>query len=480
MKETNLGITVRKEDNSSEWYTQVIQKARLVEYGPVSGCLVYRPESFQIWEKIRDFFDKEIKKRGVKNAYFPLLIPESLFKKEAEHVKGFAPEVAWVTHGGSTKLNEKLAIRPTSETIMYDSYRKWVRSYKDLPILINQWCNIVRWEFKHPVPFLRGREFLWQEGHNVFATQQEVEKDTKEILDLYAKTFEELLAVPVIKGRKSEKEKFAGALYTLSIETFLSNGKAVQGATSHNLGQNFAKAFNISFIDENEKKQYAWQNSWGLSTRSLGIMILTHSDNKGLVLPPKVAQHKVVIIPIFFKDKKEAVLKAANDLKSRLKSFDPILDDRDDYSTGWKFNDWELKGIPLRIEIGPKDLEKKQAVLVTRHDGRKESVKIKDAPKKVAELLEQMQKELFEKAKKFIKDNTVTAKNFDELKKAINNKKLVEAYWCENQECENWIKDKTGGAKTLNIPFEQPSMKGKKCVWCKKQASVLVYFAKSY
>lgn len=473
------GITVNKSDDFSEWYTQVIQKAELIEYTGVSGCMVIRPLAYEMWEKIQQFFDKEIKKLGVRNAYFPLLIPENLLKKEQDHVEGFTPEVAWVTHTGNSKLKERLAIRPTSETIMYDSYKKWIRSYQDLPLLINQWCNVVRWEFKHPMPFIRTREFLWQEGHTAHADKEGADKEVFKILDLYAKVFEELLAVPVLKGTKSDKEKFAGADYTISVEMMFPDGKAIQGATSHALGQNFAKVFGISFVDKDMKKKYVWQNSWGMSTRILGIMYAIHGDDKGLVIPPKMAPNKVVIVPILFKDTKAKVLKKAKELKKKLEKYDVILDERDDYSPGWKFNEWELKGIPVRLELGPRDLKKGSVMLVRRDTGEKEIVKFSGLDKKIKSVLDDIQKNMFEKAKKFLKSNIVDVKSFAEFKKAIKSGKFVKANWCGKVGCEENIKFETGGAKTLNIPFSQPK-KLSKCVYCGKEGKHFLYFGKSY
>lgn len=481
-KKTELGITIKKEDNFSDWYTQVIQKAELTEYTSVSGCMVLRPYAYSIWEEVQDFFNKEIKKMGIQNAYFPLLIPESLLKKEQEHVEGFTPEVAWVTMHGNTKFEERLAIRPTSETIMYESYKKWIRSYKDLPLKLNQWCNIVRWEFKHPVPFLRSREFLWQEGHTAFATRKEAEKEVSDILNLYARVFEELYAVRVLKGRKSETEKFAGAVYTDSVEMFMPHGKAIQGGTSHYLGQNFSKAFDITFLDKKGEKQFAHQNSWGLSTRSIGIMIALHGDDKGLVLPPRIAPIHIAIVPIVFSNKptvNEKIMKVANEIKKELKNFKVDLDDRPDYSPGFKFNYWELRGVPLRIEIGPKDLEKNQVVFVRRDTGVKEAVKIEQLAVRAIKILADIQDNLYNKAKKFLEKSIVKVKTMAEFKKAINQGKIAFAPWCNCKECEDDIKDKTG-AKSLNIPFKQPSMKGKCFCGCGKKADKWVYFARSY
>jgi prolyl-tRNA synthetase len=476
-KKETQGINVKKSENFSEWYVQAIQKAGLIEYTSVSGCMIFRPYSYAIWEKVRDFFDARIKKMGVKNAYFPLLIPEHLLNKEAEHIEGFSPEVAWVTEAGKTKLNERLAIRPTSETIMYEAYRKWIRSWKDLPLKINQWCNIVRWEFKNPVPFLRTREFLWQEGHSAFATREEAVRETYDILDLYEELFEKVYAVPVLKGIKSEKEKFAGAEYTLSIETLLPSGKAIQCATSHCLGQKFSKAFDIKYLDEEENKQYVWQTSWGVSTRSMGIMIAVHGDDKGIVLPPRVAPNKVVIVPILFKKDKDKILKAALNVYRKLKKFDAILDDREDYSPGWKYNEWELKGIPIRIEIGPKDIKKKQVILVRRDTNEKRAVKIEDIKEEVEKTLEKIQDNLYRKAKKVLESSIVKVKNVEELKKAVNSGKIGKAKWCGDKECEDWIKDKTGGAKSLNM--ELGEVRGK-CFHCGRNSLRVAYFGKSY
>jgi prolyl-tRNA synthetase len=475
----DIGITVKKDENVSEWYQQVILKSELADYTDVSGCIVFRPRSYAIWEKVKEYFNKELKKRGILNAYFPLFIPEKFLMKESEHVEGFTPEVAWVTHSGDTKLAEKLAVRPTSETIMYDSYSKWIRSYRDLPLRLNQWANVVRWEFKNPVPFLRTREFLWQEGHTVFATKEEAEAEVMDILEVYRKLFEDLFAVPMIKGMKSDKEKFAGAVYTTSIETFLPIGKAIQGGTSHFLGQNFSKAFNIQFLDENEKNQLGWQNSWGISTRSIGVMIMFHGDDKGLVMPPAVALTHAVVVPIYTKDK-ESVLKEAKKVAGSIKGLDVIFDDRDEYTPGYKFSDWEMKGIPVRIEIGPKDIEKKQVVMVRRDTGEKTFVPLKDINTKLKSLLKDIQKSLLEKAKKSLKASIVEVKTWDDFLKAIKDKKMVKAPWCEETECEDWIKDKSGGAKSINIPFDQPKRISGKCAHCGKTAKSMALFAKSY
>ncbi|MBD3313598.1 proline--tRNA ligase [Candidatus Woesearchaeota archaeon] len=475
----DIGITAKKEEDYGEWFSQIITKAELVEYTDVSGCYVYRPNSFEIWEKVRDFMDYEFRKRGVRNGYFPLFIPEKLLMKEQEHVEGFTPEVAWVTHTGSSKLAERLAVRPTSEIIMYDSYGKWIRSWRDLPLKINQWSNVVRWEFKNPVPFIRSREFLWQEGHNVFASKEEVEKDVLEMLDVYELTYKEMYSVPVIKGYKTDSEKFAGGDYTTTCEVFLPNGKAAQGCTSHNLGQNFAKALDITFLDKDEKKKHVWQDSWGFSTRTIGIMIGMHSDNKGLVLPPKVATVQAVIVPILFDKTKEQVLAKCDELKRGLSDcFSVILDDREEYTPGWKFNDWEMKGVPLRIEVGPKDIEKGQAVTVRRDTGDKEFVKLDNLKDHVQLTLEKIQEELYDNALRMRQENTIDAASMQDLMKAIKDKQLVRTNWCGSEECEALIKDKTNGAKIICIPFDEKP--NGKCVHCGKDSKHEVYVAKSY
>lgn len=474
------GITVKKSEDFSEWYTQVLQKAELIEYSDISGCYILRPNSYAIWEAVTKFFDTEIKKLGVKNAYFPLFIPESYLKKEAEHVEGFAPEVAWVTAHGDTQMPERLAIRPTSETAMYTAYSKWIRSHKDLPLKLNQWCNIVRWEFKNPMPFLRSREFLWQEGHTAFASQKEAGEEARTILDLYERVFTELYAIPVLKGRKSEAEKFAGADYTLSVEIFLPVGKAIQGATSHHLGQNFSRAFGIKFLDEKEKESFAWQNSWGITTRTIGLMVLMHGDDKGLIIPPKVAPLQVVIVPILFEDSKKKVVAEAERIAQKLEAEGILvhLDDREDYSAGWKYNEWEVKGIPLRLEIGPRDLQKKQVMLARRDTGDKVAVPISKLGKEVPSFLEKIQKNLYAKAESLLKESIVKVKDIKEAEKALQEKKMFFAPWCGEVKCEESFKDRTG-AKSLNSPFQQPPVSGK-CFACAQKAKVWFYFGKSY
>jgi len=473
------GITVKKEDDMPEWYTQVVQKAGLADfYAPVKGFMIIKPYGYAVWEKIQAYFNSRIKKYGVKNAYFPLLIPEKFFKKEAEHAKGFAPELAWIE---KTEEGEKLAIRPTSETIMYDSYSRWIRSYRDLPLKINQWCNVLRWEVKQTKLFLRSREFLWQEGHCVYETEEECVKEALLYLEEYKKLSEDLLAIPVLIGEKTEKERFAGAKNTYTIEALMPDGKALQMGTSHNLGQNFAKSFNIKFLGRDEKTHTPWQNSWGFSTRLIGAVVMVHGDNNGLVLLPKIAPVQVVIVPIFYEKDKKEILDKCKELKKILSlKFDVELDDREEYTPGWKFNEWELKGVPIRLELGPKDLDKGQVVLVRRDTGEKTTAKLSNnLQKEIQKLLGDIEMNLFSKAQKFLKESTVEVSTWKEFLKAIKEKKLVKAPFCGKIECEDWIKDKTAGANSRLIPLDAKKPKGK-CVHCGKEAKVIAYFSKSY
>lgn len=451
----------------------------MADYSAVSGCMVFRPLAYGIWEILQKNIDAEFKKLGVENVYFPLLIPEKFLKKEAQHVEGFSPEVAWVTQTGDTKLDERLAIRPTSETIMYDSYSKWIRSWRDLPLRFNQWNNVLRWEFKHPVPFLRSREFLWNEGHTVFATEKEADTERDEILGIYEMITEDYLALPGMVGRKSEKEKFAGAVASYSIEHLLPDGKAIQGPDFHSDGQNFAKAFDITFLDKDGKRQHAWQNTWAITTRELGVMVAMHSDDRGLVLPPKVAPTQVVIVPIFDEKNKSAVLKVAKKLESELKDVRVMLDDRNYYTPGWKFNEWELKGVPIRIEIGPKDIKAKQVVVVRRDTSKKRSVAISKVGSEVKKELEDMQKSLFKKAGEFLSSNMYKVKTYQEFKSTLEKKKgIVQANWCMDSKCEDKVKEETG-AKITNMPLKNNKVLGD-CIYCGKRAKTVANFAKSY
>lgn len=483
-EEKDIGITAKKETDMAEWYQQVCLKAELADYAPVKGCMIIRPNGYAIWQSIQDYFNENINKpTKVRNAYFPLFIPESFFHKEAEHAEGFTPEVAWLDKA-VTGEGERLAVRPTSETIMYASYANWIRSYKDLPLKINQWCNVVRWETQATKLFLRSREFLWQEGHCVYEAEDECFEDTYNYIKLYKHLCEDLLAMPVILGRKTDKEKFAGAIASFSIEGFMPDGKALQCGTAHLLGQGFAKAFGISYLGKDEKEHLPWQNSWGLSTRLIGGLVMTHSDQKGLVLPPKVAPVQIVIVPIIFESSKEIVLMKCIDIKKQLeKHYRVELDDREDYSSGWKFNEWEMKGVPIRIEIGPKDIEAKKLVLARRDNGEKKKIEENQVLFEVKEAVDNMQKDLYSKAKNFLDSNIIEAKSWDEFVHIITNRQVARCKFCGEPECENWIKDKSGGASSRSIVLDKkghPVPVQGKCVHCGKDAKYETYFSKSY
>ena len=477
----DVGLTVKKSEDFNEWYNQVVLKADLIDYSSVSGCIVLKPNSYAVWEKIQKIFDDKIKKSGHKNCYFPMFIPESLLKKEAKHFQGFTPEVAWVTKGGNSNLNENLAIRPTSETVMMESYAKWIRSWRDLPLLLNQWNSVVRWEFKHAKPFLRTREFLWQEGHTAHASREDAEKEVMQQLFEYVDLIENYMAIPVISGKKTEKEKFAGADYTTGVESFMPDGKALQMGTSHMLGQNFSKPFGIKFLDKDEQEKFVWTTSWGLSTRTIGAIIMVHGDDKGIVWPPRLAPVQIVVVPIVFKENKDLIIEKAKEIvkKLRLKNHSVELDDRDGYTPGWKFNEWELKGVPLRIEIGPKDVEAEQIVLVRRDTNKKNIVKIKDCEAKVEETLNEIQENLLRKAKDFLKSSIVEVNGINSLTDTIKNKKMAKAQFCGNTKCEDSIKEKVDGATCRCIPFEQKPAHGK-CVQCGEPAKFWVLFGKNY
>jgi prolyl-tRNA synthetase len=438
--------------------------------------MIIRPYGYAVWEAVVQFLDSNIKKLGVENAYFPTFIPESFFRKEAEHAKGFAPEVAWVE--SKDEGAERLALRPTSETIMYDSYSRWIRSWRDLPLRINQWCNIIRWEVKDVKMFLRSREFLWQEGHCVYRTEEECRIETLLYLEEYRRVVEDLLAIPVIKGKKTEHEKFAGALRTYTIEAFMPDGKALQMGTSHELGQGFAKAFGVKYVAEDEEEHYPWQNSWGLTTRTVGAMIMLHGDDKGLVMPPRAAPIQVVIVPIFFKGKTEGVMSKARELKGIIPR--SKLDAREEYSSGWKFNEWELKGVPIRIEIGPRDIEKGQAVMVRRDTGEKSFVPFDKIEETVSRTLDDIQVSLFNKAKRHMEESMAYAEDWPGFMGLIEQRKLIRTNFCGEIECEDTIKTETGGATSRCIPLDSKKPEGKKCVKCGKAAELEVFFAKNY
>ncbi len=472
------GVTAEK-DEFSEWFTQIMLKADLADYTEVSGCMVFKPRSYAIWEKVKECMDERFKKFGIKNCYFPLFIPEKYLMKEKEHVKGFSPEVAWVTEAGDTKLNEKLAVRPTSETIMYPSYAKWIKSWRELPLRLNQWNNVIRWEFKHPVPFFRTREFLWNELHTALASEEEAMKEGFEILESYKDFCEKEIALYGMIGKKTDKEKFAGGVASYKLHYILPSGRVIEGPCFHYDGQNFAKAYNIKFLDKEGKGRYVYQNTYAISTRMLGTMFAIHSDEKGLIMPPRIASEKVVVVPIIFEKGKEKIIGKAKEICRKLKEHGAFVDEREDYSPGWKFNEWELKGIPIRIEIGPKDIEKKQVVLVRRDNGKKEIVKEKDVNERVVKLLGQIQEDMLQKSKKLFESKIEKVISLDKLKKIIEQKKVGIIPLCTNAECEDMIKFETKGAKALFISDDKIKA-SEKCIICGKKANYYVYAGKSY
>jgi len=468
-------ITAMEED-FAQWYTDVVKQAELVEYGQVRGTMIIKPYGYAIWENIKDELDKKFKETGHSNVSFPLFIPESLLQKEKDHVEGFAPEVAWVTHGGDEELAERIAVRPTSEVLFCEYYSKNIHSYRDLPKLYNQWGNVVRWE-KTTRPFLRTSEFHWQEGHTAHATSEDAAEETERMLGIYADLVESYLAIPVVQGRKTESEKFAGANYTLTIEALMHDGRALQSGTSHHFGSGFAEAFDITYLDKEGKSQYVHQTSWGLSTRIMGALIMVHGDNRGLVIPPNIAPTQAKIVPIA--QHKEGVLDKAYELRDRLKNIVRVDIDPSDKTPGWKFNETEIKGIPVRIELGPKDIEKDQVVLVRRDTGEKEFVALNDVEERLPALLEEVQQNLFNKAKSHLEEKTSVAANMDEFKKTLEeNTGFIKAMWCGREECEEKIKEETT-ATSRCIPFEQEKISDT-CVCCGKEAKELVYWAKAY
>jgi len=473
-------ITPKSED-FSRWYVDLIRRAELADYAPMKGMMVIRPYGYAIWENIQRLLDRRIKASGHVNAYFPVFIPESFLRKEMEHLKGFAPEVAWVTHGGEDELEERLAVRPTSEAIIGHMYSKWIQSWRDLPVLINQWANVVRWE-KVTRPFLRTTEFLWQEGHTAHETYEEAQEETLRILDMYREFVETELAIPVIHGRKTDREKFAGAEATYAIEALMSDGKALQMGTSHNLGQHFARVFDIKFEDRNQKLQYVWQTSWGVSTRMIGALVMSHGDDSGLVFPPQVAPIQVIIIPISIGNWKESVLPAARKLKDSLQQagLRVHLDDRSEYTPGWKFSEWEMRGVPLRLEIGPRDVKNNQVIAVRRDNKEKAALDVTGVEGKVGEMLAVIQKALFQKALAFQQENTREAGSYEEFKKTIEEKRgFIRALWCGREDCEARIKEETMATIRV-IPLDQGKNTSGRCVFCGEEARTLAYFARAY
>ena len=461
----------------AQWYTDVVRKAELCDYSSVKGCMILEPAGFAIWEMIQQGLDRRFKATGVENCAMPLFIPEGLLQREKDHVEGFAPEVAWVTHGGYDELQERLCIRPTSETLFCDYYERKIQSYRDLPKLLNQWCSVVRWE-KTTRPFLRSREFWWQEGHTAHATAEESKARTEQMLNVYADFCEEDLAIPVIKGQKTEKEKFAGAESTYTIEALMHDGQALQSGTSHDFGDGFARAFNIQYTDKDNKLQYVHQTSWGMSTRIIGTIIMVHGDNEGLKLPPHIAPVQVMICPVM--QKKEGVLEKAAELKSRLAAagFRVRVDERDK-NPGFKFADSEMRGIPLRVEIGPKDIQNNQAILVRRDTHEKITVALEELESRTGELLETIQKDMYEAAKKHLEAHTFRAESMDEMERILDNEKgFVKAMWCGSRECEEAVKEKTG-ASSRCIPFAQEKICDC-CINCGKPATKMVYWGRAY
>lgn len=472
-----LGVETKRSEDFSKWYLEVVRKGNFIDQrSPIKGFDVITPWGYSVWESIKNAFDAELKKNKVQNAYFPMLIPERLLTKEEEYFTGFKAETLMATEAGNVKLDEKLALRPTSETIMYYMYALWIRSYKDLPLLINQWCNIVRWDTKVTKPFIRGREFLWQEGHTAHATQEDAANWIDTVVEMYD-TIYKMLAMDKLLLKRPKFDTFAGADYSVVFDTIMQDGKIVQGPGTHMLGQNFSKPFDVTFLDKNEKKQHVWQTSWGLTTRQIGIIIMHHGDDKGAVLPPEIAPYQAVIIPIMFKGKEEVVLNKCKEVEKELRKHDVrvLLDDRD-YSAGFKFNDWELRGVPLRIEIGPKDIDNKEMTYVRRFDGKKDTLKFSQI-NEVRSILFEIQKEMYEKSKKFTKESICTVENMDELKKVKN---VARANWCGKEDCADCVREETKGMEIRGTLYEKEEKTFGPCVYCGNEAKYVVYMAKAY
>lgn len=481
MSKENVGITASKKDDFSEWYTQVVLKAQLADYAPVKGLIVLRPDGYAIWESIRATLDNKFKKTGHRNGFLPVLIPESLLGKEKDHFAGFNPEVFWVTHSGENEIGDRLALRPTSETLAYSLYSKWVQSWRDLPLKINFWNTALRAEIKSTKPFLRTSEFLWQEGHTVHATSEEAEKEVLDILEIYKNTVEEELAIPVITGKKSDKEKFVGAVYTTTMESIMPDGKALQMGTSHFLGQNFSKPFEVKFLDANNAEKYAWQTSWGVSWRLIGATIMVHGDDKGLVLPPKIAPIQIVIVPIYYSDKdSERVRQKADEVEKTIlsKGIRVHVDRRDELTPGFKYNEWEMRGVPLRIEIGPKDLDKQKVTVARRHTKQKSDLPLDKIDSDIEQILQQVQDEMFSAAKKMLEERTAGVSDYSSFKSELERGCLIKAAWCGNTACEEKIKEETM-ADIRVIPFGSENSGGK-CVYCGEQSKTDAIFGRAY
>lgn len=465
------------EEDFTQWYTDVVKKAELMDYSSIKGCMIFKPNGYAIWENIQKQLDERFKQIDVENVYMPMFIPESLLEKEKDHVEGFAPEVAWVTQGGMETLPERLCVRPTSETLFCDLYSNIIQSYRDLPKVYNQWCSVVRWE-KTTRPFLRSSEFLWQEGHTAHATAEEAEERTVQMLNTYADFCEEVLAIPMVKGRKTDREKFAGAEATYTIEALMHDGKALQSGTSHNFGDGFAQAFGIQYTDKENKLQYVHQTSWGVSTRLIGAIIMVHGDDSGLVLPPRIAPVQVMVVPI--QQQKEGVLDKASEVKAALAKNFRVKIDVSEKSPGWKFAEQEMRGIPVRVELGPKDIEANQCVVVRRDTREKQIVSLEELNEKLSEILETMQADMLAKAKAFLESHISDAHNYEELKEAAATKPgFIRAMWCGDEACELKIKeDMTVTSRCM--PFDDQEQIAATCVCCGKPAHKLVYWGKAY
>jgi prolyl-tRNA synthetase len=476
-----IGVTVKKSEDFSEWYTQTVIKSELVDYAPVKGLIVLRPDGYSIWESLKSSLDKKFAATGHRNGFLPTLIPESLLTKEKDHFAGFNPEVFWVTKSGEGELGDRLALRPTSETLAYTLFAKWIRSWRDLPLKINFWNTALRAEIKATKPFLRTSEFLWQEGHTVHVNSEEAEKEVADILELYKKTVEEELAIPVITGKKSEKEKFVGAVYTYTMESLMPDGKALQMGTSHFLGQNFSKPFELKYADKENVESYAWQTSWGVSWRLIGGMIMVHGDDRGLVLPPRVAPIQVIIIPIYYSDEdKEKIGKVSKEIEEKLKDAEirVQVDNREQLTPGFKFNEWEMKGIPLRIEIGPKDLEKNQVTFARRHNRQKDDQEITGLVERVVSELDKIHNDMFSDAKKILEDRTSEVDTYDDFKAELEKGRLIKAPICNNPKCEEEIKEETSA--DVRVITSDAKDTDSKCIKCSDQSSIRPLFARGY
>ncbi|MHB1493034.1 MAG: proline--tRNA ligase [Thermoplasmataceae archaeon] len=474
------GITVKKGENFSEWYTQVLIKSEFFDYGDVSGTTIFRPYGYYVWERIQSYVDELFKADGISNTAFPLLIPKKFLEKEKEHIEGFSPEVAWVTRAGQSKLEEELAIRPTSETIMYPAFSRWIRSWRDLPLRYNQWNNVVRWEFKHPTPLLRNREFLWNEGHSVFADGESANDERDRILGIYEKTLRELLCLQGIKGRKTESEKFAGGVATYSFEFLLPDGRNVQGPDFHHDGTNFARAFDIAYLNKTGEKTYVFQNTYAISTRMLGVLLAVHGDDKGLVVPPGLSRYQVIIVPIYNEKNKVEVLDYCRKIhKVTLGSYRTHLDERSEYTPGWKYNYWELKGIPIRFEVGMREVKQSHITYVRRDTMEKGTMTFDSLNSQVDAILKSIGENLLKKSSDFLYSHIKFTDNLEEMKSLIAEGNMAQANWCGKESCEKKIKDASGG-KSANMPLDISVKAGSKCVCCKEKAGFIVNFGKSY